>query len=221
MPPEISDDELKDLKAAKEEREALKKERDAHKKELDGLKAKPPPKKDEEDHEKDKDLHEKAKKQREADDKKAGDSKALEAALRFSINSEKWLKENQALLPKGVADVFKAAEKEKFESEIEKNGAIKAGIIKEFFSVQANLDLLTPGLKSTLEEYLQLTQRGRQEKAQNIFDSVFEPGFEMLRREKKAQALGKGHHESSNTEDDYKNRLIKGSRKHYLGEKDA
>lgn len=167
----------------------------------------------------DDDLNEKARKQREADDKKAGDSKQLEAALKFSLTAPEFLKVNASLLPKDVADIFKAAEKEKYDSAIEKDAAIKAGIIQSFFAQQSNLDLLTPGLKASLEDFLKLTKTGKQDKAQSIYDSIFEPTFEMLKRVKKAEALSKGFSGGSDTEDAYKNKMINLSKKHYLGEK--
>jgi hypothetical protein len=167
----------------------------------------------------DDDLRDKAKKQREADDKQKGASRALENALKFSLNAENWIKSNQSLLPKTVPDIFKTADKENFESAVEKDSAIKAGIIQEFFTVQANLDLLTPGLKTVLDDYLKLTKTGKQEKALQIYDQVFEPALEMLRRVKKAEALQKGYGSSSDNEDAYKQKMINLSRKHYLGEK--
>jgi hypothetical protein len=174
---------------------------------------KPAPKPDDDD------LKEKARKQRESDDKKNSDSKALENALKFSLKADEFLKTNAALLPKEVADIFKAAEKETYSNAIEKDEALKSGLIQTFFSVQANVDLLTPGLKSQLDDYLKLTKTGKQEKAQQIYDSIFEPAFEMLRREKKAEELRKGYGTSSSTDDDYKKKLMGLSRKHYLGEK--
>lgn len=167
----------------------------------------------------DPDLTEKARRQRELDQKKTGDVRALEAALRFNIDAPNFLKNNAALLPKDITDIFKAADAEKFETAIEKDAAIKAGIIQSFFAVQSNLDLLTPGLKASLEDYLKLTKNGKQEKAQAIYDSIFEPAFDTLRRVKKAEALNKGFGNPGGSEDAYKNRMMSLSKKHYLGEK--
>ncbi len=167
----------------------------------------------------DPELIEKARKQRETDDKKNSDGKALEAALRFNMGAENWLKQNESLLPKGIADIFKAAEKETYGSAIEKDGAIKSGIIQSFFSVQANLDLLTPAIKGQLEDYLKLTKTGKQDKAQQMYDMIFEPAFEMLRRVKKAEALNKGFGTGGASEDAYKKKMMDLSKKHYLGEK--
>ncbi len=167
----------------------------------------------------DPELIDKARKQRESDDKKVADTKALERALTFNLKSQDFLKTNESLLPKDVADIFKSAEKENYSNAIEKDAAIKSGIVQSFFGIQANVDLLTPGLKSSLDDYLKLTKTGKQEKAQAIYDGVFEPAFEMLKRIKKAEALNKGFGNEGDEETAYKNKMMKLSRSHYLGEK--
>lgn len=167
----------------------------------------------------DPDLKKRAELAREAEEKDKARTKQMETAMRFSLQSKDFLKTNESLLPKGVTDIFAQAEKENYDNAIQKDAAIKAGLIASFFEVQANVDLLTPGLKSQLDEYLKLTKNGRQDKAQAVYDSVFEPAFEMLKRMKKADALSKGYGGGSDAETEYKNRLIKASRQHYLGEK--
>jgi hypothetical protein len=167
----------------------------------------------------DEDLTDKAKRLRESEDRKASDAQALEAALKFQLGSGEFLKQNAALLPKEINDIFKAAEAERYESAIEKDNAVKSGMIQSFFKVQSNLDLLTPGLKSTLEDYLKLTKTGREERAQDVYRSVFEPAFEMLKRVKKAEALSKGYAPNSNSEDAYKQKMIALSKKHFMGDK--
>lgn len=214
MPPEITEDELKAFKAAAAERDAAKSE-------LEKLKAAPPPKKDDksddEEDDKDQELRDKAKADREAKDAEASKSKRLEAAVRFDMSSEKFLKDHSALLPSEVADIFKQASKENYSDAIEKDAAIKSGMIQSFFAVQANVDLLTAGQKTQLDDYLKLTKTGKQDKAQSTYEMIFEPAFEMLKRTKKAEALQSGHGDGG--DDQYKQRLIAGSRKHYFGEK--
>lgn len=163
------------------------------------------------------DLTDKARLQREADDKKAHETKALEQAITFNLKSQEFLKQNESLLPKDVADIFAQAEKENYSNAIEKDQAKKAGLVQSFFSVQTNVDLLTPALKTSLDEYLKLTKTGKQEKAQHIFDTVFEPTFEMLKRLKKAEALGKGLADGS-SQDAYQKKMIELTRKHQFGE---
>ena len=76
---------------------------------------------------------------------------------------------------------------------------------------------MTPGLKSNLEEYLKLTKNGKQEKAQAIYETIFEPAFEMLRRVKKAEALSKG--ERSGSDDALIEKRVSRATKHFLREK--
>ena len=165
------------------------------------------------------DLKDKAKLSREADDKKNSDTKALESALRFAMKADEFIKTNASLLPKGISDIFKQADKENYSNAIEKDSAIKSNIVQSFFEVQSNVDLLTPGLKSRLDEYLKLTKTGKQDQAKAVYDDVFEPAFEMLKRVKKAEALGKGYNTDDDESSAYKNRMIKLSKSHYLGEK--
>ena len=218
MPPE--DDKNKDQDKNKDDNKA------DHVKEIETLKAQNADilaklekltGKDKDDKSKDEDLTDKVRKEKEARDLKNKDSKAIESALRFSINSEAFLKNNASLLPKEVTSIFEMANKETYDSEIQKASAIKSGIIQEFFKVQANLDLLTPGLKSTLEDYLKLTKDGKQERAQEIFDSIFEPSLEMIRRVKKAEALQKGNH--SGSDDAFIEKRVSRANKHFLREK--
>ncbi len=176
--------------------------------------------KPDDDKKNDDDLNDKAKKERQAKDKRSADAKQIEAALKFSLGSKEWLKNNAALLPAEMGDIFAAAEKETYDSAVDKDAAIKSGVIKSFFSVQSNLDLLTASQKSAIEEFLKLTNNGRVEKAQVLYDQIFEPAFEMLKRVKKAEELGKsGLSTGTDAEDAYKKRLMDGSKKHYLGEK--
>ncbi len=182
---------------------------------LDALEKKPAPADDP-------DLAAKAKAAQDAKDKASGDTKAIENALKFSLSAKDWLKTNASLLPKNIQGIFDEAEKERYENAIEKDSAIKSSVIQSFFNVQENLDLLTPSQKSALEDFQKLTKNGKQEKAQNFYETIFEPTFESLKRIKKAEQLGKqGHSTATDVEQAYKDRLMKGSKKHYLNEKDA
>lgn len=167
----------------------------------------------------DKDLLDKARGDQADKDKRATETRATESAIKFDLESEKFLDTNKALLPAEVTEIFKAAKKETYSSAVEKAQALKSGIIQSFFALQANVELLTPGLKSALDDYLKLTKNVKQERAQQVYEQVFEPAFEMLKRIKRAEALGKGFGGSTDEETAYKEKLSKLSRKHYLGEK--
>jgi hypothetical protein len=190
--------------------EDLKKEIAELKLQLESLKPKPSD---------DPDIIERAKKDREEKDKQSNNSRDLEAALKFDLTSKDWLKQNQSLLPKDINDIFETASKEKFENAIDKDRAIKSGIVQTFFSVQTNVDLLTSSQKEKLDDYLKLTKNGKEDKAQKIYNEIFEPTFEMLKRIKKAEALSGGFGSEDGWESEYKNKLMGLSKKHYLGEK--
>jgi hypothetical protein len=148
------------------------------------------------------------------------DSKALESAIMFNTSSKDWLKTNTSLLPKDVEGIFSAAEKETYDNQVQKASAIKSGVIQTFFKVQENLDFLTAAQKSILEDWQKLTKNGKEEKAQQMFDSIFEPTFEMLKRIKKAQQVQiGGQRGADDAENAYKEKLMKSAQKHFMGVK--
>lgn len=172
---------------------------------------------------KDKDLtlNDKVKRDRQDRDKKDSDTKNLESALKFNIMSAEFLKANESVLPKEISEIFQAAEKEKYGSELEKANATKAAVIQSFFSQQANVDLLTENQNILLSDYLKLTKTAKEEKAKEIFDNLFEPALSMLKRIKKAEELGRnkmGLRDGSKGDSQYKEKMMNLSRKHFLGE---
>jgi len=190
----------------------------AMKGDLDKLKATPPPKNDPPQNDPD-DLAKKAALQREADEKRAAGEKQLEGAINFLVSAPEWVKTNASLLPKGIDGILTQAEKENYGSKVEKANAIKVGIISEFFAVQANVDSLTNAQKVALEDFKKLTKDKKQEQAQQIFDQIFEPAFEGLKKVKRAELVAKGFKDESTGEQAYRDRLVKGARKHFLREK--
>lgn len=168
----------------------------------------------------DKDLFSKSQQNQAEKDRSSTDSKRLESAIRFTMGAKEWVKQNESMLPKDIAGILEAADKETYDSTVQKDGAIKSGIIQAFFNVQENLDLLTTTQKSTIEDFLKLTKNGKEEKAQAIYDSVFEPTFEMKKRISKAQQLNRnGERSGDDVEQAYKQKLMNGSKNHYMGEK--
>lgn len=176
-------------------------------------KEKPEPKPD------DADLARKAQLKREEDDKRQQYEKGLETAIRFTSGAREWSKTNATLLPKSIAGILDQADKEVYGSTIEKDAAIKVGIVSEFFAEQANMDLLTSSQKSVLEDFKKLTKTDKQQRAAQIYDSIFEPVFEAKKREARAAMVNRDHSNQTSTEKAYAERLTKLSRQHYLGEK--
>ncbi len=167
------------------------------------------------------DLDDKVKKDAADKAKKESESADLEAAMKFTLRSGDFLKENAAILPKDIADIFAQAEKEKYDSAIHKSNAVKAAIIKSYFSFEANVAVLTASQKSRLEEYLKLTNTVREERAQSVYENIFEPSLEVVKQGKKAAELNKaknGYGSDTDAEKAYKDKLINGAKKHFLGE---
>lgn len=161
-------------------------------------------------------LEARARKEREDKDRRSSESKNLEKALAFTLSAKDWLKTNDALLPKTIAGIFEQADKEVYDSATEKAAAMKVGIISEFFNLQENLDLLTENQKQALVEFKKLTKNGKEERVQSVYDSIFEPTFESLKRVRKAQQLKNGEASPSDATAAFNKKMIDQSKKHYL-----
>ena len=209
-----------EIKALQDKVAAIEAEKANLAKELESLKAKPAPAPAPTPTE-DEDLITKARKDRQESEKKDSDIKQIESALRFNLSAPEFLKQNKDLLPADVENVMKVAEKENYDSAAERANAVRAGLVAAFFAQQSNLDLLTSGQKAQLEDFNKLTKKGREEKAQQIYENIFEPALATLRKVKKAEELGKanaGFAKASDVESQYKERLMKMARKTYLKE---
>lgn len=205
---------------AKKELEALKTQNSDLMKRLEALEVKNKSKNDDKG-EDDDDLATKARKQREQNEDSSKKEKSLEAAINFNVAGKDFLKSNQGLLPKTIEGLFTEADKEKYDTAVEKANAIKSGIISEFFAVQSNHDLLTGSQKIQVDEFLKLTKNGKQERVESIYSMIFEPTLESLKRIEKAKQVNMAGKDQSSAEKALTDRLQKMSRKHYLGEKDA
>ncbi len=169
-----------------------------------------------------KDLDQKVRDQKKTEEDAKGESKKLEDALKFNLEVKDFVQSNKDILPSEAQDILNAAEKEKYDTAIDKAAAIRTAVIKSFFDIQANIDSLTGKQKTQLEDYLKLTKKGREEKSEFIFENIFEPALEMVKKVKKMDELGKarsGVSTGTKAGDEYKQKLIDGSRKAHLGEK--
>ncbi len=144
----------------------------------------------------------------------------LEGAVKFTMGAERFTKENEKLLTAEALEIFKLAEKENYGSAVLKAKAVKAALIQEYFKVQANVDSLTENQKISLESYLKLTKDGKEERAAQVFENIFEPALEMHRRVKKAEDLAlmqSGQHNPSDAEKAYLDKMKKHSESYHLG----
>lgn len=212
-PPEISQEELDKYKALEGGVKAKDDELAKLKADLEKATKKPDPPAD------DPSLGDKVRKEQEEKDKAAKREKSLEAAIGFTHASKDFIKANQGLLPKTIEGVFAAAEKEKYDSAIDKANAIKVEIVKEFFSIQSNLDLLTQSQKNEVEDFLKLTKNGKQDRIENMYAMIFEPTLETLRKVEKAKQVNLETKDQTDGEKAYVDRMMNMSKKHYMGEK--
>jgi len=216
----LTPEEIKTLqdKAAKADAaEAKQKELQA---EIEKLKAgaKVEPQGSKDDGKNDSDLNDTVAREKKDREAKAADSKRLEAALTFTLQSDKFIKDHESVLPKDMTAIFEAASKETYDSAVEKSNAIKSALISSFFKVQAHQDALTASQKSAVEDFEKLTKRGREEKAEEVFTNIFEPALATMKLIKKAEQVQKsnsGLGEASDGEKKYADRMTKFSQNHY------
>lgn len=198
---------------------ALKREEE-YKAEIERMKKgdkKDPPKDDD-------DLIKKVAKDKETNEEIAKQTKEIERALGFNMRIDMFVKENKDLLPAEVSAIVAQANKETYDSAAAKAGAMKSAIIQSYFAVQANLDSITPAQKVALDDYLKLTKTGKEQRAADIYENIFEPALETVRRVKKAEEVSRsrsGFGVNTETNTAYKDRLVAISRRTHLGEKSA
>lgn len=214
-----------EMKAANEQ---IKKENEelknaATKKKDDGAGDGDDPKKKDDGAGDDDDLVTRAAKKKQNDAEHAAQVKRIESATRFSLGLDRFLADNKGFLPEEVGEIVKLADRENYDTTEEKANATKAAIVKTFFSIQSNVDLLTASQKNLLDGFLKLTKTGREEKAADVYENIFEPTLEMMKRIKKAEEVGRANAGFANESDisaGYKARLISRSRSAHLGEKE-
>lgn len=165
-------------------------------------------------------LADKVRKEQEAKEAGAKREKSLEGAIGFVHASKDFVKSNKGLLPETIEGVFAQAEKEKYDSAIDKANAIKVEIVKEFFGVQSNFDLLTQTQKNQVDEFLKLTKNVKQDRIENIYAMVFEPTLETLRKVEKARQIQLDPKNQSDAEKMLTDKMAKAAKKHYLGDKE-
>lgn len=194
-------------------------------KEIESIKAKPvdptpkpadPPKPKDEDED---DLSKKLEREALDKQKKMSEVKEIESSVKFNATLNDWVKTNKSLLPDSINDLIVQADKENFNSEIEKSKALKVGIINQFYALQSNLDLLTDTQKKVLDEFKALTKAERELRVQSIYENIFEPSFHALRNAKRAEKISKGLGDSDEKHSAYVQKMIQLSKKKYIGEK--
>jgi hypothetical protein len=170
------------------------------------------------------DLAAKAAKEAKEREKLKSDSRKMESAIGFNMGIKSFFEASKDLLPTELPALLETAEKENYDNAISKANALRASIVSEFFKIQENLDALTPSQKFLLTEFMSLTKNAREEKSESYYNNLFEPVIESNRRVRKAEQLAKaaaGITDAGGVEEAYRQRLIKKSRRVYLGEKET
>lgn len=148
--------------------------------------------------------------------------KDVETAVKFQVSLASYVKENETLFPKEFGQIIELAEKEKYDSAVQKANATKAALVKSFFDLQENLDVLTSNQKISVEQWNKLSKTGREDRVNQIYENIFEPTVEMIKRVKKAEQVAKANNGELNETDiekAYKDKLVKLSEAHYLRSK--
>lgn len=162
------------------------------------------------------DLQRKAELKRQSDEAESLKAKKLEKAVTFTLGAPEWLKNNITLLPKTIEGIFKAADGETYGSSVDKAADLKVGIVAEFFAQQENLDQLTDQQKVALEDFKKLAKDVKRERVDKIYDDIFEPTLNMVKKVKRAEQISLGLGDKGGTSGAYENKMKELSSKHYL-----
>lgn len=137
----------------------------------------------------DKTLAQKAEAERLAREKGQTDTQKIERDISYNLGVKKFVEDHKAFLSEDVAGILTQAEKEKYDSAGQKAAELRTEIIEAFFKVQSNLDILTAAQKRNLADFQKLTKDGKRQDSEKVYESVFEPALEMVKRVKKAEEL--------------------------------
>lgn len=152
--------------------------------------------------------------QKEDDDKKEKDKTAeMEKSAIFNANLNQFVKDNGPLVSPRLASVVEVANKENFANSTERARELKGAIVKEFFSVESNVKHLTDSQKARLDFFLTQTKNGRAEQITAIWDDLFEPTLELVRKIKSFEEKSSGKVKSDSG---IKNKFMEVGKKSYL-----
>ncbi len=171
---------LAELKAMREENKAMKTEIEGLKKGGSGAGGGGPD---------DKSLTERVEAERKLREKNKQETDKIERDISYNLGVRKFVEDHKAHLSENILDLMTEADKQKFENHAEKASTLRTEIIESFFKVQANVDILTPAQKRNLADFQKLTKDGKRQESEKVYESVFEPALEMVKRVKKAEEL--------------------------------
>lgn len=120
------------------------------------LEAHNPPEKKEE--EKKENIVDDAKKRLETEKKAQEENTELETAIKFNMNIDKFITDNEKILPEEAKKIIEEINSKNFSGEREKANNTRKAIIDSFIQVEDNIKILPASQKELVEKYKKLTE---------------------------------------------------------------
>lgn len=120
------------------------------------LEAHNPPEKKEE--EKKENIVDDAKKRLETEKKAQEENTELETAIKFNMNIDKFIADNEKILPEEAKKIIEEINSKNFSGEREKANNTRKAIIDSFIQVEDNIKILPASQKELVEKYKKLTE---------------------------------------------------------------
>ena len=120
------------------------------------LETRTPPEKKEE--EKKENIVDDAKKRLESERKAKEENNELETAIKFNMNIDKFISDNEKILPEESKKIIEEINTKNFSGEKEKADNTRKAIIDSFIQIEDNIKILPASQKELVEKYKKLTE---------------------------------------------------------------
>jgi hypothetical protein len=141
----------------------------------------------------------------------------IENAALF-VNDKTFADDTAGLLGENTAAIFEKAKTENYGSTLERANDLRASLIEDAFSIQENLDQLTPSQRAKIESFNKSTRPKKQELAGSLFCEILEPFIQLQKAKAKAEEVRKaagGLGTKTSDEQEYEKKLVDHARKNY------
>lgn len=144
-------------------------------------------------------------KQKLAEEQAAKNNNAeMESAIKFNMNIEKFVKDNEKVLPSEAKKIIETIGGRNFGSESEKANNTRKAIIDSFIQLQANIDVLPASQKEAVERYKNLTEEEKVKQSSRFWGIVDVGTTNKVLMRKAEQQRG----DSSGNADDFEKRFL-------------
>lgn len=120
----------------------------------------------------------------------AADRADIESAIKFNMNIDKFVTDNQALLPAEAKKILETVNGKSYSSEKSKADELRKSLIDSFIQVQANIDALPQSQKDQVNIYKALTEDEKVRQSTKFW-GVVDVGISQKMLTKKANELAK------------------------------